>query len=108
MAKQRSSALGPTIGDALQFRHPNSQRFRHKFYDDFPNGRQVPASASSVDLTTPITIDEMSEAIIGRAVYRAVRFTNPADGVQLWTNYSRDNHMWLVPVRAVRAVRGPY
>ena len=81
----------------------------HGFYDAFPNGRKVRSWESSVDLHADIKVLEVRDASLGyapfyvsweawnrRGYFIAVRFVND-DGVELWTNYSRDDFIWLLP-----------
>ena len=98
----------PSVGDWLRFRHPpaDGRRFTHCFYDAFPNGRNVRSRDSSVSLHANIQVLEVVYTWIGytiiraawnrRGYYIAVRFLNN-DGLMLWTNYSRDDHIWLLP-----------
>ena len=60
---------------------------------------------SSVDLHADIKVLEVRDASLGYAPFQlsfppgyfiAVRFVND-DGVELWTNYSRDDFIWLLP-----------
>ena len=88
----------PIVGVWLRFRYPPARRlrFKHCFYDDFPNGRKVRATESSVSLHADIQCLEVREARIRRSYFIAVRFLND-DGRMLWTNFSRDDHAWLLP-----------
>ena len=97
MTVARLPVDAPIIDAELTFRYSNSRRFKHRFFDNFPNGTKIPALSSAVDLAKPITVEDVRAAIIRGATYIAVRFTNPSDGRQLWTNYSRNGHIWMLP-----------
>ena len=99
----------PIVGDRVLSRYPPTRRlrFKHCFYDDFPNGRKVRATESSVSLHADIQCLEVRESWIlfheiGRearirwSYFIAFRFVND-DGLMLWTNFSRDDHAWLLP-----------
>ena len=99
----------PIVGVWLRFRYPPARRlrFKHCFYDDFPNGRKVRATESRVSLHADIQCLEVRESWIlfheigreartRRGYFIAVRFLND-DGLMLWTNFSRDDHAWLLP-----------
>ena len=75
---------------------------------DFPIGRKVRATESRVSLHADIQCLEVrthwlpfyhirhGEARIRRGYFMAVRFVHD-DGLILWTNFSRDDHAWLLP-----------
>ena len=99
----------PVVGDWLRFRYPPARRrcFKHRFYDDFTNGRKVCSTESSVRLHAHLQCLEVRESWIrfheiGRearirwSYFIAVRFVND-DGLLLWTSFSRDDHAWLLP-----------
>ena len=105
----------PIVGEWLRFRYPPACRLptspsathQHCFYDDFPNGRKVRATESSVSLHADIQCLEVRErwilfhdiereARIRWGYFIAVRFVND-DGLMLWTNFSRDDDAWLLP-----------
>ena len=108
VAEATRSLQMPRVGDWLRFRYPpaDGRRFKHCFYDDFPNGRKVRATESRVSLHADIQCLEVRENWIlfhelalhkiRRGYFIAVRFVND-DGVELWTNFSRDDHAWLLP-----------
>ncbi len=106
----------PIVGEWLRFRYPPACRLptspsathQHCFYDDFPNGRKVRATESSVSLHADIQRLEVRSHWIPfyeirdgvarkrRGYFIAVRFVND-DGLMLRTNFSRDDHAWLLP-----------
>ena len=103
----RPRRLRPGLGTRLKFRYPRARRFRHKFYTGWPGedgSRQVKADESLVDLDSSIVVEAVStlhatpwinDADRGNAQFIAVMFTN-TDGRQLWTNYSKNAHIWMV------------
>ena len=107
-----NAVLPPAAGDWLTFKYPagrGKNGFRHKFYTNFPSGKQVPASQIHVDLL--FSSFQVLEVRSGwketqtknhrwsTSFYIAVRF-NPfpwshlKDPCYLWTNFSQDRHIW--------------
>ena len=107
--RSRSTAstwLCPMEGDVLSFRYSRSLDFKHSFYDNFPNGRKVPCWVSFVDMNQPILVIQVRSSIkVSRghpeASYIAVSFVNPVDDRELWTNYSRNEHIFLCAPTAI-------
>ena len=89
----------PAVGDRLYFRYPDALHFRHGFYTSWPGdgGAKVGRETSEVDLRAPVDVQEVVENIWRGSRWVAIRFSNPRDGKVLWTNYSRDDHVWMVP-----------
>ena len=93
-----SGLTAPAIGDHLRVRYPHGRRFTHRFYSSWPGngGRRIGQNESYVDIWADIVVCDVREVHAHGYDWIAVQFWNPLDGVELWTNYSRGRHVWMV------------
>ena len=73
--------------------------YGHRFYDDFPVGKQIRARDAGVNFYLPIEVLDVRGGSCARidklgvaseTLYVAVKFET-ASGASLWTNFSRDD-----------------
>ena len=78
----------------------------HAFYTEFPGGEQVTADATGVDYDAEIEVLQTASAPITRMTrwngeetnnYIAVCFRTTSDWY-LWTNFSRNGTLWMIPI----------
>ena len=113
-------ALDPQVGDVVRFGHPASSYswYPHRFYDDFPYGREIGPEEDFVDVRRDVRVLEVARASSlacppdqkradrqaargltagTRApvdVYVAIRFVS-RHGTSLWTNWSKNIVQWM-------------
>ena len=92
--------MAPVVGDRLRFRYPAARRFCHRFYTSWPGngGVAITRLDSDVDLRGTVIVEEVREIRHRGHDYVAIRFFNPRDGMEMWTNYSKDRNVWMLRV----------
>ena len=73
--------------------------YGHRFYDDFPMGKQISAFDAGIDFNLPIEVLEARGGVYTRVdkwgvnsecVYVAVKFETSPNREFIWTTFSRD------------------
>ena len=112
-------ALVPQVGDVVGFGRPDLSwpSFPHRFYNGFPNGRQITREEEFVDVDGNVRVLEVAIASFDRPpqqrragrrgargltagagapedVYVAIRFVS-GHGTSLWTTWSKNTVQWM-------------
>ena len=112
-------ALAPQVGDVVAFGRPGLlwSLFPHRFYNGFPNGREISREEEFVDVNNNVRVLEVAIASADRPahqrrgfrrvprgltagagapqdVYVAIRFVS-GHGTSLWTTWSKNTVQWM-------------
>ena len=89
------AVVSVNVGDVCEFLYPDGSWISHRFYTDFPYGRRAPAFEPYVDMYGTLfeVLQVRSETFDG-VEYVGVQF-QARNGMLLWTNFSKDDDVWL-------------
>ena len=93
-------------GSLCLFNYRNASSFRHQFYTDLPGARgsrKVPRSEAFIDLHVPFEVLSTTHAVSSEGVAWITLELHVTDRyldtVTVFTNASRDDHIWIDVLR---------